>query len=276
MEETASLTTTISAIVGVTAVVFAWLFYILQIKPEPDGETENGNARNNNERKQKAGAGKKKAPKPKMDRKDSQTPQFAHPWLVSTLKGHTESVTQLKLSPNNHFLASCGEDRTVRLWYTKDFTERNHRQLRTNIPFDSAAQVDWSPDNKAFLIAKKNEQIIDVFKITKKEGSSLGSIQGSMQYIKRHNAPIVGLGIACNGKFVMSCSEDNQMIIWTLRGSVLEEKWISGTGLTVSAKLSQCGRFVAGCGTYTEPDLNIYEVKVLDNDKYIPMTVKAK
>ena len=34
---------------------------------------------------------------------------FHHPWLVSSLKGHSGRVMDLDLSPNGKHLASCGE-----------------------------------------------------------------------------------------------------------------------------------------------------------------------
>lgn len=57
----------------------------------------------------------------------------------------------------------------------------------------------------------------------------------------------VGLGIAVNGKFIMSCSAANQLVLWDLKGSVLATV---DTCLlnTFRAKVSPCGRFVVASG----------------------------
>merc|ERR1719510_2021342 len=57
---------------------------------------------------------------------------FQHPWLLSTLKGHSGRVLDLDLSANGKHLASCAEDRTVLVWNSKDFTAKEHKCLRCN------------------------------------------------------------------------------------------------------------------------------------------------
>lgn len=36
---------------------------------------------------------------------------FSHPWLASTLKGHTDDIRDIDFSSNGKYLASCGEGR---------------------------------------------------------------------------------------------------------------------------------------------------------------------
>ena len=58
---------------------------------------------------------------------------------------------------------------------------------------------------------------------------------------------MIALDLAVTGKFIMSCNNKNQLIIWSLRGEVME---VVDTrhGDTYSATLSPCGRFVATTG----------------------------
>ena len=49
---------------------------------------------------------KKKVADKKMKEK---APTFHHPWLVSTLKGHSGRVVDMEISPNGKHLASSGE-----------------------------------------------------------------------------------------------------------------------------------------------------------------------
>ncbi|XP_042300212.1 transducin beta-like protein 2 [Sceloporus undulatus] len=80
-------------------------------------------------------------------RKDKpQQHTFAHPLLAAALKGHSGSVTCLDFSSNGKYLASCSDDRTVRIWSTKDFLEREHRYMRANVELDHATFVRFYPD----------------------------------------------------------------------------------------------------------------------------------
>lgn len=60
-------------------------------------------------------------------------------------------------------------DRTVFIWESKDLSQRDRKSLRINIEFDYATKVKWSPDSKAFIISKYNENAVEVFKVEKKK-----------------------------------------------------------------------------------------------------------
>lgn len=64
------------------------------------------------------------------------------------LQGHSSPVTCLDFSSNGKYLASCSEDRTVRLWSTRDLEAREHRCLRANVGLDHAELVRLSPDSR--------------------------------------------------------------------------------------------------------------------------------
>lgn len=127
---------------------------------------------------------------------------------MSTLKGHSGNILGIDLSPNNKFLASCADgqlkkyhiicviastqitnlcfyddlDRTVYVWFTKDFADRDHKSIRVNIPFDHAYGIRWSPDSKAFIIARKEEKMLEVFKLGRKPDNSIGNITSALQW----------------------------------------------------------------------------------------------
>ncbi|XP_030916252.1 probable cytosolic iron-sulfur protein assembly protein CIAO1 homolog [Geospiza fortis] len=64
------------------------------------------------------------------------------------LQGHSRPVTCLDFSSNGKYLASCSEDRTVRLWSTRDLAGREHRCLRASMGLDHAELVRLSPDSR--------------------------------------------------------------------------------------------------------------------------------
>lgn len=73
-------------------------------------------------------------------------------------------------------------DRTVLLWYTKDFTSKNRKSLRVNIEFDHATLIRWSPDGKAFIIHKAMANAIEVYKIAKKTDGYIASATKALEF----------------------------------------------------------------------------------------------
>ncbi|KAH0944890.1 hypothetical protein HN011_010188 [Eciton burchellii] len=195
----------------------------------------------------------------KVKNKKHREPQqrFTHSWLVGSLRGHTDSVLDLNFSTNGRYVGTCAQDRTVLLWYTKDFTTNDRKSLRVNIEFDHATLIRWSPDGKAFIIHKAVANVIEVYKITKKSDGYIASATKALEFPRRHTEDVVGMDIACTGKYIITCSKANDLIIWDLKGQSLTTVEMH-LGSTHRARISPCGRFVAASG-FT-PDVNVWEV----------------
>ncbi|KAJ8979981.1 hypothetical protein NQ317_013730 [Molorchus minor] len=148
------------------------------------------------------------------------------------------------------------KNRAVFIWDTKDLTQKDRRSLRINIEFDYATMVKWSPDSKAFIINRYNENALEVYKVEKKKDGWLQATK-ALTFPKAHETDIIGMGIASSGKFIMSCSNKTDMVIWNLKGQKLAQ---IDTYLmnTTCAKLSPCGRFVVASG-FT-PEARVWEV----------------
>uniref|UniRef100_A0A8C2ZUA6 Transducin beta like 2 n=2 Tax=Cyclopterus lumpus TaxID=8103 RepID=A0A8C2ZUA6_CYCLU len=206
----------------------------------------------------KGPASKKPKQEKQRSRKDKATQHtFSHQLLASSLKSHSANVTCLDFSSNGKYLASCSEDRTVRIWSTKDFLDREHKCLRANVELDCASLVRFSPDSRAFITWLANGDTIRIFKMIKKEDGTLSFKAASEDFPQKHKAPILNIGIAETGKFIMSASTDTTIHIWDLKGDILAS--INTNQITNSyAAVSPCGRFVASCG-FT-PDVKVWEV----------------
>ncbi|XP_069470891.1 transducin beta-like protein 2 [Ambystoma mexicanum] len=201
--------------------------------------------------------GKKQKQQPRPRKEKAQQHTFTHLLLAATLKAHSGNITCLDFSSNGKYLASCADDRTVRIWSTKDFLEREHKSLRANVELDHATLVSFSPDSRAFITCLANGETIRVFKMTKKEDGSFTFSAASEDFPKKHKAPIINIGIAETGKFIMTASSDTNIFVWDLKGEVLSN--INTNQMTNAyAAVSPCGRFVASCG-FT-PDVKVWEV----------------
>ena len=138
-------------------------------------------------------------------------------------------------------------DRTVLIWSTKELTAKDRKSLRVNVEYDHATLVRWSPDSKAFIIHKSIGNCIEVYKVTKKSDGSAASATKALEFTKHHSEDVVGLDIACNGNFILTCSKANDLVIWDLKGQILASvDTILHT--THKARVSPCGRFAAASG----------------------------
>ncbi|XP_023232960.1 transducin beta-like protein 2 isoform X2 [Centruroides sculpturatus] len=190
--------------------------------------------------------------------------QFTHPWLITTLKGHSGNILDMDYSNNGKYLISCDEERTVMLWNTKTLSQKNNvknqkdiKSVRINIEYDHATQVKWSPDGKAFIICQANGNAIQVYRLSKRDDGMLGNAEPIIVFPKKHKSDIINIGIACTGQYMMSCSKDTTIIIWDLKGEVLAT--IDTLHINnYYACVSYCGRFVASSG-FT-PDVKVWDV----------------
>lgn len=184
---------------------------------------------------------------------------YSHPWLASNLKGHSGRVLDLDFSSTGKYLVSCAEDRTLMLWNAKNLHEKEHKAVRGNIELDHAKIVGFAPDSKSILVSLSFANRLAVYKLVKKEDTAGVRIQhvDSIKFAEEHKQEIINAGIASNGRFIMSASADNCLIIWDLRGSVLKTIDTKQSNIHCAA-VSTCGRFVATSG-FT-PDVKVFEV----------------
>jgi len=252
------LTIILTAIIGFTILLLFYITKIFQSSPKDvDEDSEEVEATVEAVVKED-----KSAPKPKKKGLDKKAKEakitFSHPWLLTSLKGHSARVLDLDFSANGKYLASCGEDRTVLVWMTKDFREREHKTIRGNVEYDHALFVKWSPDSKAYVVQKAVQNCVEVYKINKKPDGGLGNISVAVTFPPKHETDIIGMGIASTGRFIITCSDKTDLIVWDLKGEVLQQI-DTYHNLTYCAKVSPCGRFAATSG-FT-PDVKVWEVK---------------
>ncbi|XP_067084781.1 transducin beta-like protein 2 [Osmerus mordax] len=252
----------IAALIALTLIIGALLILVAVTVGKQKGEISEQNEQTENliaeENSVKASVSKKlKLDKQRPRKEKPQQHTFSHPLVASSLKSHSANVTCLDFSSNGKYLASCADDRTVRIWSTRDFLDRDHKCLRANVELDHATLVRFSPDSRAFITWLANGDTLRIFKMIKKEDGSFNFKAAPEDFPQRHKANIINIGIAETGKFIMSAYTDTTILIWDLKGEVLAS--INTNQMTNSyAAISPCGRFVASCG-FT-PDVKVWEV----------------
>lgn len=205
----------------------------------------------------KKSGSKKQKQNQRVRKEKPQQHNFTHRLLAAALKSHSGNVTCMDFSSNGKYLATCADDRTVRIWSTKDFLQREHRSMRANVELDHATLVRFSPDCRAFIVWLANGDSLRVFKMTKREDGGFTFTATPEDFPKKHKAPIINIGIADTGKFIMTASSDTTVLIWNLKGQVLSTINTNQMNNT-HAVISPCSRFVGSCG-FT-PDVKVWEV----------------
>lgn len=246
--------------IAVTAAVGAVVVLIMLLcnmrRGSSQEEEDKQDETNTKEEKQEKQQQQKKTKIPTKPKRATNV-AFNHKWLASSLKGHSSPILDMDFSPNGKYVITVAEDRSLMLWSTKEFEQREHKFIRGNVDLDHATHVKFSPDSKAFIVSLGNANIVRVFRIGKKDDGSPGNITAALDFPKVHKADIINIGIASNGKFIMSCSGDTTMVVWSIKGEVLSEINTNHMNNTYAA-VSPCGRFVASSG-FT-PDVKVWEV----------------
>ncbi|KAM3851551.1 transducin beta-like protein 2 isoform 2-T3 [Vipera latastei] len=129
--------------------------------------------------------------------------------------------------------------------------------MRVNVELDHATLVRFFPDSRAFIVWLANGDTLSVFKMTKKEDGTFTYIAIPEEFPKQHKAPIINIGVADTGKYIMSASSDTTILIWDMKGEILASINTNQMNNTF-ATVSPCGRFVGSCG-FT-PDVKVWEV----------------
>ncbi|XP_004452194.1 transducin beta-like protein 2 [Dasypus novemcinctus] len=238
------------ALMATAAVARGWLRTERSSCDRPAGQKANGLPLN------KSLGSKKQKQNQRIRKEKPQQHNFTHRLLAAALKSHSGNISCMDFSSNGKYLATCADDRTVRIWSTKDFLQREHRSMRANVELDHATLVRFSPDCRAFIVWLANGDTLRVFKMTKREDGYTFTATPE-DFPKKHKAPVINIGIAGTGKFIMTASSDTTILIWSLKGQVLSTINTNQMN-TTHAAISPCSRFVASCG-FT-PDVKVWEV----------------
>jgi len=197
---------------------------------------------------------------------------FHHNALVTSLKGHSGNVLGLDLSCNGKYLASCSEDRSVRLWSVKEFGSGN-RNIRCNVEFDHAIKVRFSSDSRAFVAGLSYDSTVRVFKLGKKDdGVTTTCVPIEGDFPRYGKAKLLNVGIGTNpngGSFVMTAYEDTTIAVRNLKGEVLHTVNTNQSNNN-AAWVSRCGRFFASCGW--TPDVKVWAVNFTKGGAFTDVT----
>ncbi|WP_373529534.1 hypothetical protein [Nostoc sp.] len=121
---------------------------------------------------------------------------------VQLLKGHTNQITSVSISPNGQFIASASKDNTVKLWRT------DGKLLKTLTGHkDNVNSISFSPDSQLIASASDDKTV----KVWQLDGKMLMSFD-------KHENSVNSVNFSPNGKLIVSASKDRTVRVWSLEG----------------------------------------------------------
>lgn len=173
--------------------------------------------------------------------------------LVKTLEGHKDGVLTLAFSPCGKFLATAGEDNTIRLWDVPDGIEIQAIDAHEG----DIRAVAFSPDGDIFASASWDKTI----KIWKTADCSTIAEAGS------HEGPVNTLAFSQDGKFLYSGSDDATIKVFGCPDCSLKNTLKPEIGDIKALAVSPSGLLAVGGIELQllDPDGNMLK----DNDSYI-------
>ncbi|MDP2866880.1 MAG: WD40 repeat domain-containing protein [Elusimicrobiota bacterium] len=152
--------------------------------------------------------------------------------LIKTLEGHTDGVLTLAFSPCGKFLATAGEDNTIRLWDSPDGIEiqviKAHKGDIRCVAFD--------PDGDVFASASWDKTL----KIWQTADCA------TLAEASNHEGPVNCLAFSHDGKLLFSGSDDATIRIFSSPQGSLKDTLKPEMGDIKALAVSSAGLLAAG------------------------------
>jgi WD40 repeat protein/DNA-binding XRE family transcriptional regulator len=168
---------------------------------------------------------------------------FVRIWDINTRAsrweghGHTGPINDVVWSPDGQRLASCSEDRTVRLWRAEDGAPLHVLTAHNT----SVAGVAWSPDGRRLASCGGGGSVGELFVWDAESSECLTSLPGNDNVIYR-------IAWSQDGKTIFSGGMTGVVRWWDIESGVNLYTWQSHRGWIRSLSVSPDGTMLASSG----------------------------
>jgi WD40 repeat protein len=157
-------------------------------------------------------------------------PDLAHPAILRTLVGHTDSVNRCAISPDGAWIVSASADRTLKVWDMATASVRHtlsgHRQ--------SVENCAVSPDG-TLIVSASSDKTLKVWDARK--GTERLTLTG-------HQDRVSGCAFSPDGKHIVSTSADKTLKIWDTTTGAERATFAGHAGSVEDCDFSQDGTVI--------------------------------
>eukprot|EP00201_Polytomella_parva_P018537 CAMPEP_0175057640 /NCGR_PEP_ID=MMETSP0052_2-20121109/11375_1 /TAXON_ID=51329 ORGANISM="Polytomella parva, Strain SAG 63-3" /NCGR_SAMPLE_ID=MMETSP0052_2 /ASSEMBLY_ACC=CAM_ASM_000194 /LENGTH=510 /DNA_ID=CAMNT_0016322873 /DNA_START=1 /DNA_END=1537 /DNA_ORIENTATION=- len=128
---------------------------------------------------------------------------------LQTLSGHEQRVWHISFSPKGDMLASCGGDRTVRLWVPSpagQYDKWTCSAILEHFHTKTIRQVCWSPDGSRLATASFDSHVA-VWEVSGGTWEQVAELEG-------HENEVKGVAWSPDGAYLATCGRDRSIWIW--------------------------------------------------------------
>ncbi|PRP79952.1 hypothetical protein PROFUN_05928 [Planoprotostelium fungivorum] len=131
---------------------------------------------------------------------------------VAVSEGHTDRVWSLSWSPSGSLLASCGGDKTIRLWKLKDDNSLECIHTCIDTHERTIRHVCWSPSGQ-YLAAASFDSTASVWKKVNNNGEIALEM---LARLEGHENEVKSVSWDASGSLLATCSRDKSVWIWDM------------------------------------------------------------
>lgn len=200
-----------------------------------------------------------------------QLPDLPHTALIRTLAGHSRPVKAVAVSPDGSWIASLGQDQTVKVWSARtgfemrSFQAGNARNIA--ISADGRRIVLGTLSSLVMLSAQDGMEIMSL----RVQAGSINSFRTSplenwivtastdcllrlwdvqtgteLDVLEGHQGSVQLVEVSCNGRWIVSLSSDKSIKVWDVQTRQVRCTLGTGDRAITAIALSPDGKWVIG------------------------------